>query len=292
MTTQTLTTPPATNAGLQTPAPSQHAPRNTFGGVVKSEWIKLMSLRSIRFTLILTFLAGAGIMTLGAIVMNQFADEMMGQGGELTYLLQILQPPIMFLGLLFGVLGVFAISSEYSSGMILSTLAATPKRSRVFTAKLLVITLVSLATAIITIGVGLLVGLIFQPEAAEALSEPQFLSAVGGSLIFLLAMTLMSFGVAGILRSTAGGIAVVAGLTFVLPIAFAFASMAEKAWIDWILNHLPLTLGNFLSMGITEIPDGWEGEMLTWGESAISVGIWALVFLVPAFFLFLKRDAK
>lgn len=265
--------------------------RNTFGGVVKSEWIKLMSLRSIRFTLIMTFAAGVGISLLGAIVMTQFPDEA-GDGALVTYLLQVLQPPIMFLGLLFGVLGVFAISSEYSSGMILSTLSATPKRGRVFFAKLLVVLLISLGTIILTLGVGQGLAILLKPEAVAALADPQYLSAWGGAIIFLGTMTLLAFGVAGILRSTAGGIAVISALTFVLPIVFSFAVMANKAWIDWGMEHLPLMLGNTLSLGIVDIPAEFSGEVMSWGEAAISMGVWAAIFVIPAYLLMMKRDAK
>lgn len=268
------------------------AGRNTLGGVIRSEWIKLMSLRSMRITLLLTFLAGVGISTLGAIVMVQYSADITSLENGATYLLQVMQPPIMFLGLLFGVIGVFAISSEYSSGMILSTLAATPKRGRVFSAKLFVVTLISLIAAVLTLGVGQFVAIMLAPEAVKGIGNEQYLTAWAGSVLFLVAMTLFAFGVAGILRSTAGGIAVVAGLTFVAPIALSFASMAGKAWVDWIMNHLQLMLGNVLSMGNVEVPVDMGGTGVTWGEAAISIVAWALIALIPACLLFLKRDAK
>lgn len=268
------------------------AGRNTLGGVIRSEWIKLMSLRSMRITLLLTFLAGVGISTLGAIVMVQYSADITSLENGATYLLQVMQPPIMFLGLLFGVIGVFAISSEYSSGMILSTLAATPKRGRVFSAKLFVVTLISLIAAVLTLGVGQLVAIMLAPEVVKGIGNEQYLTAWAGSVLFLVAMALFAFGVAGILRSTAGGIAVVAGLTFVAPIALSFASMAGKAWVDWIMNHLQLMLGNVLSMGNVEVPVDMGGTGVTWGEAAISIVAWALIALIPACLLFLKRDAK
>lgn len=266
--------------------------RNTFAGVVKSEWLKLRSLRSVRFTLGFTFLAGVGISTLGAIVMSEYGETVSGSDAGLSYLLNVMQPPIMFLALLFGALGVFAMSSEYSSGMILSTLAVTPKRGRVFGAKLLVVALTSLVTVLMTFGVGQAIALAFEPGAAAALTDTQYLTAWAGSVFFLVAMTVMSFGIAGLLRSTAGGIAVLAALTFVLPIAFSFAQMAGKAWIDWIMNHLPLVLGNTLSMGLYEIPAEFADLSLPWVEAGISTAVWALVFVIPALVLFLKRDAK
>jgi len=105
-------------------------------------------------------------------------------------------------------------------------------------------------------------------------------------------MTLTAFGVAGILRSTAGGIAIIAVLTFVLPIAFSIATMANQEWINWIMNHLPLSLANSLSAGIVDIPDEFATAMVSWTEAAISMGVWAFVFVVPAYFLFMRRDAK
>lgn len=287
--TSTLTS----GAPAQTRAAGTGPIRNTFAGVAKSESIKLLSLRSIRWTLAIALVIGAGLTLIGSLVMTSFPEDLTQGVGHVDYLLSTtLQPPIMFLGLLYGVLGVFAISSEYSSGMILSTLAATPKRGRVLTAKLLVVTLISLVSAVVTFLVGQIIAVAFRPESFDALFEPQYVTAWVGSILFLLCMTLTAFGIAGILRSTAGGIAIIAVLTFVLPIAFSIATMANQAWIDWIMNHLPLTLGNSLSMGIVDIPAEFASGMVGWGEAAISMGVWALVFVVPAFFLFIKRDAK
>lgn len=267
--------------------------RHTVGGVIRSEWIKLTSLRSIRFTLFLTFLAGVGIMGLGAMVMSDLMrGSLMTTEDHVNYLLQTLQPPIMFMGLLFGVLGVFAMSSEYSSGMILSTLAATPRRGRVWGAKLLVSFLISLGTAVATLAVGQGIALLFMPGARVALTEPQYLTAWAGSLLFLVAMTLLAYGVAGILRSTAGGIAVVTALTFVLPIAFSFAALAGKEWVNWIMDRLPLILGNSLSAGAFEPPADVVIDVVPWGEAAAWIGLWALVFIIPAAILFMRRDAK
>lgn len=282
----TTLTPPTTSTTL--PAPI----RNTFAGVLKSEFIKLWSLRSMRVTLILAVLVAAGISTLGAIAMRSILPlEALASDPQvqLEYLSTIMQPPVMFQALLFGILGVFAVSSEYSSGMILSTLAATPKRGRLLTAKLVAVSVISVLAALVTLLLGVGIAVALTPEAISVIMTEEILTSAAGIMIFLLSMTLLAFGVAAILRSTAGGIAVVAGLTFVLPIAFSFASMANKAWIDWIMVHLPLNVGSAAAAGL---PDSVVPGALSWGESLVTAGVWAVLFLIPAVIMFLRRDAK
>ncbi|WP_053383820.1 ABC-2 transporter permease [Leucobacter celer] len=300
---------PASPASSGSPArgarPAAPAHRLTFSGVLRSERIKLTSLRSIRLTLLITVLFGLG---LSAMIALLWSRDIGGEGamissdpaGLQTYLLIVSTFTAPFLALVFGVLGVFAISSEYSSGMILSTLTAVPRRSPVFAAKALVTAGIAAATALILVLGGLGIAVAFLPEAAAQIVSTAVISGALGTVAYLVLIALLAFGIAGLLRSTAGGIAVVAGLTFVLPIAFQLLTLTGWEWVPTVSAYLPAELGSTLSQGVSEStlaeaatiegaaapagPDYWLALVSMVGWSAIAVA--------PAALAFQRRDAR
>ncbi|MBL3698158.1 ABC transporter permease [Leucobacter luti] len=267
----------------------------TFGGVLRSERIKFTSLLSVRLSLIITVVIGLALSTLIAALWSSEigggdAGMTLGQGDAAlqSYLLFASTMTAPFLALVFGVLGVFAISSEYSSGMILSTLTAVPRRSPVFAAKALLLSLVSgIAAAVLVIG-GLGIGVLFFPEAASQLLSTTVISGALGTIAYLVLISLFAFGVAGLLRSTAGGIAVVTGATFVLPIAFQVLSITGWEWVSTAIAYLPTPLGSTLASGIV---DGQGGAPSFWG-ALIAMAVWAAVVVLPAAVVFKRRDAR
>lgn len=265
----------------------------TLGGIIRSERIKLSSLRSVRITLLITLLMGIGLSALMAMMWSsQFAQvpESLPAGAEgyQSYLLLVATFTAPFLSLVFGVLGVFAISSEYSSGMILSTLAAVPKRTPVFVAKALVLAGISAITALVLVASGLALGVLFMPESAAQLGSATVISGALGAVAYLVLIALLAYGVAGLTRSTAGGIAIVAGLTFVLPIGFQVLMLTNWSWVSTAAEYLPSNLGSALTRGLTEATPGLLGF---WVALAAMVA-WAAVAVIPAGVAFLRRDAK
>lgn len=267
----------------------------TFGGVFRSERIKFTSLLSIRLTLLITMLLGLGVSLLVVLmqVKEQFivggSGALFGAGDQAmqSYLLFAATLSAPFLALVFGVLGVFAISNEYSSGMILSTLTAVPRRGRMFAAKALLLATASALTAAVIVFGALGIALLGVPEAASQVFTVPVLSGVLGAIAYLVLISLFAFGVAALLRSTAGGIAVVAGVTFVLQIVFQVMSMTGWEWVNVAANYLPTPLGGVLSMGLTEA----SAEPSYW-TALIAMVVWAAVTLIPAAMLFQRRDAR
>ena len=291
----------STRSARQPARPIMGAPRLTFGGVLRSERIKLLSLRSIRLTLLITVLVGLGLSAMIALLWSSEAgspDSMMtlDAAGLQSYLLIVSTFTAPFLALVFGVLGVFAVTSEYSSGMILSTLTAVPRRTPVIVAKAIVTAVVAAITALVLVLGGLALAIAFLPQAAEQLGSATVISGGLGTLAYLVLITLLAFGIAAMLRSTAGGIAVIAGITFVLPIAMQMLMLTGWEWLPTVSAYLPGDLGGTLSIGLPApgtpgagAPDAVGPDY--WG-ALIAMAIWAAAALVPAALLFKRRDAR
>lgn len=289
MTSATYTPP----AARETFAGTGPAPKLSFGGVLKSERIKLSSLRSIRVTLLVTLAASAGLSLLSAWAMKstfqyQEIDLAALPAEQLqSYLLTVSTFASPFLALIFGVLGVFVISSEYSSGMILSSLAAVPRRTPMYFGKAIVLAIIALITAALLVLIGLGVGIAFLPAAAAELASMPVLTGVLGALVYLVCISLFGFGIAAALRSTAGGIAVVAGIIFVLPIGLQFLSMTGWEWVPAVSGYLPMSLGGTLGMGDIAM----STDPTYWG-AMLSIALWAAVPLALGLLVLRSRDAK
>lgn len=278
-----------------TPLPG-FAPKLTFGGVLKSERIKLTSLRSFRITIIITLLFGIGMGFLGAFAWTQILG---GDGTPLAslppeslqnYLVGVGSSSSVFLSLIFGVLGVFSMSSEYSSGMILSTLTAVPKRTPVYVAKALTLTIIAVITALIVVAASTVTGIVFLPEAAGQLGTLTVISGLLGTVLYLVAVALIGFALAALLRSTAGGISVLVGITFVLPIGFQLLELTQWEWVGAVDGYLPMSIASKLSNGIVEVAADASGPQ--YWDSLVALLLWVAVPLVAGLFALKGRDAK
>ena len=117
------------------------------------------------------------------------------------------------------VLGVLCISSEYSSGMIRTSLIAVPKRGRVLAAKSLVFAVVTFVVGEVTSFVAFFVGqaLISGHAPHAALGDPGVARAVAGAGLYLTALAVLSVAAGALLRHPAAAIACMMAVLLVLP---------------------------------------------------------------------------
>lgn len=148
---------------------------------------------------------GSHVLIMGFALNDLFSDPVVPMTAT-EYVLAVTTFPATFLAFVFA--GAFVFSSEYASGMILSTLTAAPRREYVLTAKALVLTAISSAAALAS---GIRVSMLQVPEVADVLGSTQVLTGMLGTVFFLVAISLFAFAVAGA-RSTAGAITVVVGI--------------------------------------------------------------------------------
>lgn len=279
-----ITTPPTS----RTARARTHRPhyRVNAWGVVRSEWIKAMGLRSTWWTLGVAVVVMIGLCAVVAFPMASVADEL-SVGGQDPVLMSLA------LGLGFGqlavaVLGVLVITGEFSTGSIRSTFAAVPRRTGVLVGKGVVLAiLVGIAGAVATaVSFGLAV-LAFSGTAYQFdSSDSTMWRVVLGTVLYLVTLALFSLGVGSILRNSTGSIFTLVAILFVLPSVAQIAGAFESTrWIATVGQYLPTSAGQQLLATVIPVDalSPWQG----YGVFAI----WTVVVLLIGWLLTKKRDA-
>ena len=218
----------------------------TFGDVLRSEWTKLRSVRSTFWALTATLVLGIG---LGAVISAAAAHgyAQSSVSGKLGW-----DPTAVSLDgigiatLAIAVLGVLCISSEYSSGMIRTSLIAVPKRGRVLAAKSLVFAGVTFVVGEVTSFAAFFVGqaLISGHAPHAALGDPGVARAVVGAGLALTALAVLSVAAGTLLRHPAAAIACMVGVLFVLP---GIAQALPDSWRNPVTEFWPTQAGGQLA---------------------------------------------
>jgi len=163
---------------------------STFGDVLRSEWTKLRSVRSTFWALTVTVVLGVGLgAVISAVTAHAYAKFSVSQ--KLSWdPTGVSQSGMLIAQLAIAVLGVLCISSEYSSGMIRTSLIAVPKRGRVLAAKSLVFAVVTFVVGEATSFTAFFVGqaLISGRAPHAALGDPGVARAVVGAGLALTAL--------------------------------------------------------------------------------------------------------
>ena len=253
---------------------------------IRSEWIKLRTLRSTWVTAVITLFMTTGIGTLATVISSK--PEYFGSN---SWKMAILGAP--FGQIVVAVLGALVITGEYSSGQIRSSLAAVPRRSRLFWAKAMVMTMWSFSLGAVSI---LLTWVLSTPligERATSLTNHEFLGYVWGTGLAYAGIGLMALGLGFLLRSTAGAITVVSSLLFILNLPL---SIASNFW-SWAGKALYLTPSVTVSAVIDpfSVQSNWADDAAApWIGHSAAVAVfaaWVLVPLLAGWIAFTRRDA-
>jgi ABC-2 type transport system permease protein len=261
------------------------AARVTPAAVLRSEWIKLRSLRSTRWSLLAATVSMAGLGALvAAVQMNRWTH--LEAHDRQTY--NSLDPAVggWHLAMLaIGVLGVMIISGEYSTGMIRSSFLAVPRRLPVLFAKLGVYAVVTFGLMLVASFISFIAvqAIVAQRSQQQGLGDPGALRVVVGTALFLTVLGGFSLALGAIVRNTAGGIALFVGLLFVLP---GITAILPATTGDAINPYLPLNAGSAVATVVWESPH----HLSPWGGFAVFCGYTALLLLVAAVLL-VRRDA-
>jgi ABC-2 type transport system permease protein len=210
--------------------------------VLLSEWTKLRSLRSTRYSLLAAWILTIGVSILGASVISAHwgsrspADRAHFPPLDVSLIgSEIAQVAI-------GVLGVLVISGEYSTGMIRATLGAVPKRLPVLWAKTAVYGALTFALMLPAVLIAFFASqsILSRHHAEIAFSHAHVARAVIGAALYLTAIAVFSLSLGTILRNTAGGIATFAAILFVIP---PLMNVFPQSWNDAVSPYLPSNAG-------------------------------------------------
>ena len=272
-------------------APPRSAPARPHVGhvtmvhVLRSEWTKLWSLRSTRWTLLISFVAQAGLGPLvAAIQMSRW--NQLSASDRLTYdSINTAVGGYHLAQLAIGVLGVLVITGEYSTGMIRSSLMAVPRRLPVLGAKIIVYAVVTLVLMLIAslISFFAVQAIVTQHHVSHGLGYPGALRTVLGAALYMTVLAVLCLGLGGVLRNTAGGIATFVALLFVLP---GISAILPSSVNDSISPYLPLNAGTTVASHTFDN----SHHLAVWTGFALFCG-YAVVATVAAGYSLVRRDA-
>jgi ABC-2 type transport system permease protein len=264
--------------------PNRNVPgvrRPGFPDTLRAEWIKFWSVRSTFWSTAMLFVLGAGLTVLVCATSAEWLAS--GEADE---------SPLSFVtwGLLFAqitaiALGTLVVTSEYGTGMIRATLAATPRRGAVLAAKALVLSSTLFVVGTVTAFAGYLGGNWFldREGIGIALSDDGVLRAMFGSGLYLAGLGLFAAAVGLLIRHTAAALSIVLALVFVVG---SMAFLLPGTWGEWTAKLMPGNAGSGVATPVSFNP-GLLGPWVGFGVFAGEVAALVLV----AWLVFRRRDA-
>ncbi|CQR59751.1 ABC transporter permease [Streptomyces leeuwenhoekii] len=235
--------------------------------VLRSEWIKIRTLRGTAWSLLAVFLLTAGF----AIAGNAATGDSEADSPDFDALFSV------FLGLNLGQIaaisfGAMAMSSEYQGGAIRASLTAVPRRGLFYAAKLANVAGLALTMGLVTTFVSFLGGSAFLGDAALGLGDGEALRACLGGAVYLALMALFAAGLTAVLRS---GLAVLSILIpFILVVSLVLGETSGS-----VADYLPDRAGQqvlYVDPPGEPAPLAGLGVTALWTAAAVLAGWWSL----------------
>lgn len=253
---------------------------------LRAEWTKLRTLPSTGWLLVGAVAVTVAVSTIVAAAWHVNA----GTTADPTKLslagVQIGQVVI-------AVLAVLAVSEEYNTGMIRTSLSAMPHRLTLLIAKAANLAGLTVPAGLIAVAGCLLAGRLLLPDAGInpahgyaliSLDDGPTLRAATGSVIYLALIALLSLGVATAIRDTAASIGAMLGLLYLPPIAAQVVQ--DPTWRQHLEQIAPTTAGLAIQ-ATTEVHNQPIGPWAGLGVLAA----WTAIALLIAAVLLKARDA-
>lgn len=249
-------------------------------GPLRYEWRRITTVRSTWLLAILAIFVPAGLALLVAWLAQISAGNPNAGGppeGAATGLAAFLPLGAAILC----TIGAASFGQEYRHGLIRITLSIFPRRTPVFVAKTVMVILFAAGTAVLAIAVILVAeylgGIIASGSGSWPTDGLLTLSVLG--VLYVVGFVLIAFAITALTRNQPLGIiAPIVLSVLVEPIVGIIALAQNWTWIDWVL---PFS-GGQAALGLTG-PEAW-------GHMAVFYG-WFLILAVPAWVLFVRRDA-
>jgi ABC-2 type transport system permease protein len=275
---------PARRAQL---AEAARARRTSMWDTLHAEWTKARTLRSTGWLLLAAVLLTVVVSAAVAATVRCPSGHCAEDPAKISLTGIYLGQALIAIG------AVLAVSGEYSTGMIRTSLAAMPRRATMLAAKATVLTGSVLAAGVLAVLGSVLAGRLILPGhgidpahgyPALSLADGPVLRAAVGSVLYLALIALLSLGVAAAVREGAAAIGIILGLLYLFPI---LGQVAGSATSQRHLEQLaPMTAG--LAIQATT---GLHSQLIgPWAGIGVLAG-WAAAALLAGGILLRLRDA-
>jgi ABC-2 type transport system permease protein len=258
-------------------------PLRALAGALRAEWTKLRTVAGPAW-----LLAAAAAVTVGVSVAAVAVTRCPAGQACAVDPAKLSLSGVQFGQAVVAMLAVTAVSTEYSTGLIGPTLAATPRRWCVLTAKAVTVAGPVLVAAAAAVAGSLLAGRLLLPGhgvgpargyPALSLADGAVLRAAAGSALYLVLVALLALGVAAAVRDTAVAAGGVLGLLYLFPLVAS--ALGSERWQRRVERAGPMSAGLQIqaTTGLRSLPiSPWAGlgVLAAWAGAALVAGALAL----------------
>lgn len=237
---------------------------------VAAEWVKLTTLRSPKWSQAVYLVLMIGLAFVYGTVPGE--RQLTAPGFDPVGLGLSVVPLGM---IVLVIMGILAVTGEYASGSIRSSLLAVPDRVRFYYAKVGLVSLVSGGLAVVGVVPAFL---IVQSGIGEHRAPTGLATAghVAGAVLYTALLVAFSMGVATLLRSGA------AALSVLLPLFFMVSTILSNIpGVGEVARFLPDVAGGTVlrGPGADEVLGAWSGlgVLAAWTVGSVALGHWMTV---------------
>ncbi|GAA1308488.1 ABC transporter permease subunit [Streptomyces sanglieri] len=253
--------------------------------VLTSEWTKIRTVSSTVWTLISAFVVTVAMSAALCALMNSQFDEL-PVAERATFDPTLISFSGMVLGqLAMVVFGVLVVGTEYSSGMIRTSLAAVPQRGSFLFSKIAVAGVLALVVGIATSFVSFFLGQALLGDHHTDIGADNVLRAVVGGGLYMGLIGIFSMGVATMLRSSMLSLGILMPFFFLVSQILSAVPGAKK-----VARYFPDQAGSKIMQVVPDAMNSNPAPYGPWGGLGILVA-WVAAALIGGYVVLKKRDA-
>ncbi|MER7622796.1 ABC transporter permease [Streptomyces sp. NPDC126503] len=253
--------------------------------VLRSEWTKIRSVSSTVWTLAAALLVTVAMSAALCALMRSTFDDL-SEVERATF-----DPTfVSFSGMMLGqlamvVFGVLVVGTEYSSGMIRTSLAAVPQRAAFLFSKIAVAGALALAVGLATSFLSFFLGQALLGEHRTSIGEENVLRAVVGGGLYMGLIAIFSMGVAAMLRSSMLSLGILVPFFFLISQILSAVPKAKE-----VARYFPDQAGSKIMQVVPDALGSEKAPYGPWGGLGIML-LWVAAALVGGWLVLRRRDA-
>ncbi|MET9953006.1 ABC transporter permease [Streptomyces sp. NPDC006339] len=257
----------------------------TASAVLQSEWTKIRTVSSTVWTLASALLVTVAMSAALCALMSSEFDNL-SDVERATFDPTFLSFSGMMLGqLAMVVFGVLVVGTEYSSGMIRTSLAAVPQRASFLFSKIAVAGALALVVGLATSFLSFFLGQALLGEHRTTLGADNVLRAVIGGGLYMGLIAIFSMGVATMLRSSMLSLGILVPFFFLISQILSAVPKAKE-----VARYFPDQAGSKIMQVVPDAMGSEKAPYGPWGGLGIML-IWVAAALIGGYLVLKKRDA-